>query len=59
LFGKAEGKKPLGRPRPLRVDNIKIYLRETEYGDMDWTDLAQDIEESMALTNTVINLRAA
>jgi hypothetical protein len=24
------------------VDNIKIYLTEIEWGDMDWIDLAQD-----------------
>jgi hypothetical protein len=28
LVGKPEGKRPLGRPRRRRVDNIKIDLRE-------------------------------
>jgi hypothetical protein len=28
LVGKPEGKRPLGRPRHRRVDNIKIDLRE-------------------------------
>jgi hypothetical protein len=28
LVGKPEGKKPLGRPRIRRVDNIKMYLVE-------------------------------
>jgi hypothetical protein len=27
LMGKPEGKRPLGRPRRRRVDNIKMYLR--------------------------------
>jgi hypothetical protein len=28
LVGKPEGKRPLGRPRRSRVENIKIILRE-------------------------------
>jgi hypothetical protein len=28
LVGKPEGKRPLGRQRRRRVDNVKIYLRE-------------------------------
>jgi hypothetical protein len=28
LVGKPEGKRPLGRPRRMCVDNIKIDLRE-------------------------------
>jgi hypothetical protein len=38
------------------VDNIKMYLREIEWGDMDWIDLAQD--QWRALVNAVMNLRA-
>jgi hypothetical protein len=30
----------LGRPRCRWVDNIKINLREIEWGGMDWIDLA-------------------
>jgi hypothetical protein len=32
--GKPEGKRPLGRPRRTRVDNIKIDLREIGWGGM-------------------------
>jgi hypothetical protein len=35
LVGKPEGKRPLGRPRHRWLDNIKIYLREIGWGDMD------------------------
>jgi hypothetical protein len=42
LMGKPEGKRPLGRPIRRWVDNIKIDLRETGWGGMDWIDLAQD-----------------
>jgi hypothetical protein len=40
LLGKAEGKRPLRRPRRRWVDNIKMNLREIGWDGMDWTDLA-------------------
>jgi hypothetical protein len=45
LAGKPEGKRPLGRPRRRCVDNIKIDRREIGWGGMDWTDLAQDMDQ--------------
>jgi hypothetical protein len=30
LAGKPEGERPLGRPRRMWVNNIKMYLREIE-----------------------------
>jgi hypothetical protein len=42
LVGKPEGKRPLGRPRCMRVDNIKIDLGEIRWGGMEWMGLAQD-----------------
>jgi hypothetical protein len=35
LEGKPEGKRPLGRRRRRWVKNIKIDLREIEWGDVD------------------------
>jgi hypothetical protein len=55
--GKPEGKRPLGRQRRRWVDNIKIYLREIRWIVMDWTDLAQDMDQWKALVNTVMNLQ--
>jgi hypothetical protein len=52
---KPEGKKPVGWPRCRGADDIKIYLRETGRGGMDWTDLAQDRVQWRALVNMVIN----
>ena len=49
LLGKPEGKRPLGRPRRRREDNIKIDLQEVGCGGMDWIDLA--------LVNAVMNVR--
>jgi hypothetical protein len=42
LVGKPEGKRPLGIPRRTWVDNIKMDLRNVDWDDMDWIDLAQD-----------------
>jgi hypothetical protein len=56
LVGKPEGKRPLGRPRRMWVDNIKIDLREIGCCGMDWVDVAQDWDRWRALLNTVMNL---
>jgi hypothetical protein len=42
LVGKPVRKRPLGKPRCRCVDNIKMDLRDTEWGGMDWIDKAQD-----------------
>jgi hypothetical protein len=57
LFGKLEGKKLLGRRRHKRVHNIKMDLREIEWGGVYWIDLAQDRNQWRALVNTVMKLR--
>jgi hypothetical protein len=57
LVGKPEGKRPLGRPKRGRVDNIEMDLREIWWDDMDWIDVVQDRDQWMALVNTVRNLR--
>jgi hypothetical protein len=57
MVGKPEGKRPLQIPRPRWEENIKIDLRETGWGGMDWIYLAQDRDQLRAQINTVINLR--
>jgi hypothetical protein len=57
LVGKPEGKRLLGIPRRRLVDNIKMYLREIGWGDMDCTDLIHDRDQCRALVNTVMNLQ--
>jgi hypothetical protein len=42
LVGKPEGKRPLGRPRRRWEHGIRMDLRETGLGDVDWIRLAQD-----------------
>jgi hypothetical protein len=39
------------------VDNIKLDLREIEWGGMNWIDLPQDGDQQRALVNTFMNLR--
>jgi hypothetical protein len=51
LVEKPAGKRPLGRPRRRWEDNIKIDLRETGWGGVDWLDLAQDRNQWKALVN--------
>jgi hypothetical protein len=41
-WGKPEGKRPFGRSRRRREDNIKMDHQEVECGGMDWIELAQD-----------------
>jgi hypothetical protein len=35
LVGKPEGRRPLGRPRCRREDNVKMDLREIGFGDVN------------------------
>jgi hypothetical protein len=37
--------------------NIKMDLRETGWGVMNWIDLAQDRDLWRAVVNTVVNFR--
>jgi hypothetical protein len=57
LVGKPEGKRPLRRPRSRWVDNIRMYLREGGWGDVDWSGLAKDRNRWRAVVNSVLNLR--
>jgi hypothetical protein len=57
LVGKPEGRRPLGRPRRRREDNIKMDLREVGWGGMYWISLAEDRDRWRALVNEVMNLQ--
>ena len=57
LVGKPEGRKPLGRPRRRRVDNIRMDLQKVGCGYMDWIGLAQDSNRWRMLVSVVMNLR--
>ena len=51
------GKRPLGRPRRRRVDNIRMDLQEVGCGHVDWIGLAQDRDRWCLLVSAVMNLR--
>ncbi|KAJ4436949.1 hypothetical protein ANN_17081 [Periplaneta americana] len=57
LVGRPEGKRPLGRPRRRREDNIKMDLREVGYDDGEWINLAQDRGRWRAYVRAAMNLR--
>jgi hypothetical protein len=57
LVGNPEEKRPLGRPRHRRLDNIRMDLVEVGWGDEDWIGLAKDRDRWRALVNPVLNLR--
>jgi hypothetical protein len=57
LFGKPEGKRPLGRPRRKWEDGIRMDLREIGLGSVDWIRLAQDTDRWRAVVSAVMNLR--
>ena len=57
LVGKPEGRRPLGRPRRRRVNNISMDLQEVGCGYKDWIGLAQDRDRWLKLVSAVMNLR--
>jgi hypothetical protein len=44
LGGKARRKETTSKTYTWMKDNIKMGLRETDWGGMDWIDLVQDWE---------------
>jgi hypothetical protein len=57
LIGRPKGKRPLGRPRCMWEDNIKLDLWEIGIDGANWIWLAQDRAWWQAFVNTIMNLR--
>jgi hypothetical protein len=55
--GKPEGRKLLGRPRRRWEDGVRMDLRETGRGCVNWIRLAQDRDWWRAVVSAVMNLR--
>jgi hypothetical protein len=58
-MGKPKGKRPLGKPRHWRDDNIKIELGDIELGGMYWIGVTQDRDKWKSHVNMVMNLSVA
>jgi hypothetical protein len=57
LVGNSEGERPLGRPGRRWEDGIRMDLRETGLGCVNWIRLAQDRDRWRAVVSAVMNLR--
>jgi hypothetical protein len=57
LVGEPERRRPLGRPRPRWIDNIKMELLEIGVNVVDWIGLPQDRYRWRARVNAVMKLR--
>jgi hypothetical protein len=54
---KPEGERSLGRSRCKWEDNIKIEFREKACVDVNWIHLAEYRLQTLALVNTVMDVR--
>ena len=55
--GTLAGKRPLGSPRRMLEDNIRMNLKEIGINTGNWVDSAQDRNYWRALVNAALNLR--
>jgi len=52
-----EQKRPLGRSRCGKEENMKMYLQEVWWVGLDWISLAQGYDRWQALVNVVMNFQ--
>jgi hypothetical protein len=57
LVGKSEERKPTGRPRHNRGDNIKLDIQEVGCEGIGWIDLSQVRDRWRARVNAAMNFR--
>jgi hypothetical protein len=57
LVGKPEERRPLGKPRRIWDNNIKVDLREVRWKGKDQIDVPQNRGRWLAVVNEVMNLR--
>jgi hypothetical protein len=57
--GKPGGKRSLGGPRNRLENTIKMDIRETGWGGVEWINGTQDRDQWNAIANTIINLRVS
>ena len=56
LTGKPTGKRPLGRPRRRREENISMDFKEIDVNTRNWIDLAQDSDYWRVPLKATLNL---
>ena len=52
------GKRPPGRLKRRRVDNIRINIKQTDVSTRNWTDSLQDRNFFRSLGNFILNFRS-
>jgi hypothetical protein len=57
FMGKPEGRRPLGSPRRGWENEIRMDLRETGWGSVNWIRLAPDRDRWRAVMNAVMNFQ--
>jgi hypothetical protein len=57
LAGRPEDTRPVGRPKRMWENNIKMDLGEIGIDGANWIRLAEDRVQWRAFMNTVMNLR--
>jgi hypothetical protein len=56
LVGRPEGRRPLGRPKCRRDDDIKIDLKAVACDGGEWIQMTQGKDEWWTVVKTVMNL---
>jgi hypothetical protein len=51
-----DGKRPLGKPKRRRVDNIKMNVKDIRRSGMDWIEQIQNKDYWETLVSTVMNI---
>ena len=57
LLGKPERSTPLGRPRRVWVDNIRMAVQEVGFWNMEWIGLVQERDIWRTIVSAVMNVR--
>jgi hypothetical protein len=55
LVGKPAGKSRVERPRCRWENNIKMSLRDIDWGDMSWINQVHERDQWRALVNTIMS----
>ena len=57
LTGKPTGKRPLGKPRPIWEDSIRMDHKETGNNTRNWVVSAEDMDYWRVFVNAALDLQ--